>query len=94
MGKFNKNPLFVVQKDTVEEVENFFEYFIKKMGLEPVTRFLEQILSLIMDSVKDYPTFMVVQGWLEQFIQILDGLVGNFDSSFLSFIKQNILRKA
>ncbi|MFZ9001948.1 MAG: hypothetical protein ACO20H_11635 [Bacteriovoracaceae bacterium] len=93
MGKFNKNPLFVVQKDTVEEVENFFEYFFKKFGLEPVFHYFQQILQLLMDSVSDYSTFVAVKSWLDQFVQVMESFLGNFDDSLLGLIKHNLLRK-
>lgn len=94
MSKFNKNPLFVVQKDTVEEVENFFEYFFKKFGLEPLFNYIQQIFQLLMESVSDYPTLMVAKSWLDQFIQALEAILGNFDDSLVGLIKHNLLRKA
>lgn len=94
MGKFNKNPLFVVSKDTVEEVENFFEFFVKKLGLDPLVKFFEQILFTLMEQVKDYSSLLLVQSWLETLIEVMKNFTSTFDDSIFNFVKQNILKKA
>lgn len=75
-----KNPLYVVKGQNVEQAKNFFDMLIKKLELEPVINFLQSMITMLMEQVKSYPTFLLVKSmidqWMAQLIPILQTLSG------------------
>lgn len=78
----NKNPLYVVKGQNVEQAKNIFDMLIKKLDLEPVMRILNQILEFLLSQVKSYPMFAVVKSmidqWMLQLIPLLQQVSGMF----------------
>ncbi|MFP5492635.1 MAG: hypothetical protein ACLGG0_14115 [Bacteriovoracia bacterium] len=75
-----KNPLYVVKGQNVEQAKNFFDMLIKKLELEPVINFLQSMITMLMEQVKSYPTFVLVKNmidqWMAQLMPILQTLSG------------------
>jgi hypothetical protein len=78
----NKNPLYVVKGQNVEQAKNIFDMLIKKLDLEPVMRILNQLLEFLLSQVKSYPMFTVVKSmidqWMLQLIPLLQQVSGMF----------------
>lgn len=78
----NKNPLYVVKGQNVEQAKNLFDMLIKKLDLEPVMRILNQLLEFLLSQVKSYPMFAVVKSlidqWMLQLIPLLQQVSGMF----------------
>lgn len=78
----NKNPLYVVKGQNVEQAKNFFDLLIKKFDLEPVMRILNQIFEFLLSQVKSYPMFVAVKSmidqWMLQLVPLLQNLSGVF----------------
>ena len=78
----NKNPLYVVKGQNVEQAKNIFDMFIKKLDLEPVMRILNQLLEFLLSQVKSYPMFAVVKSmidqWMLQLVPLLQQVSGMF----------------
>jgi hypothetical protein len=68
MSNRAKNPLYVVKNGHVEEAENFMDLLIKKFNLTPVFEILGNILQMLLENVKTYSAFVVVQEFLDFFI--------------------------
>jgi len=81
----NKNPLYVVKGQNVEQAKNFFDLLIKKFDLEPVMRILNQIFEFLLSQVKSYPMFAVVKSmidqWMLQLMPLLQNLSGVFSKA-------------
>lgn len=81
----NKNPLYVVKGQNVEQAKNLFDMLIKKLDLEPVMRILNQIFELLLSQVKSYPMFTVVKSmidqWMLQLMPLLQQLSGVFSKA-------------
>ena len=45
IDKKRKNPLFVVQEGTVVEADGALDFWVKKLGLEPLLNILEKIIT-------------------------------------------------
>lgn len=75
-----KNPLYVVKGQNVEQAKNFFDMLIKKLELEPVINFLQSMITMLLEQVKSYPTFVLVKNmidqWMAQLMPILQTLSG------------------
>ncbi len=78
----NKNPLYVVKGQNVEQAKNLFDMLIKKLDLEPIMRILNQLLEFLLSQVKSYPMFAVVKSmidqWMLQLIPLLQQVSGMF----------------
>ncbi len=78
----NKNPLYVVKGQNVEEAKSFFDMLLKKFDLEPVFNFLQQMLTLLLEQVKSYPMFVIVKTmidqWMAQLMPMLQSVMGMF----------------
>lgn len=68
MSERAKNPLYVVKGDHVEQADNFVDLLIKKFNLAPVMEVLGNILAMLLENVKTYSAFVVVQEFLDFFI--------------------------
>jgi hypothetical protein len=75
-----KNPLYVVKGQNVEQAKNFFDMLIKKLELQPVINFLQSMITMLLEQVKSYPTFVLVKNmidqWMAQLVPILQTLSG------------------
>ena len=78
----NKNPLYVVKGQNVEQAKNLFDMLIKKLDLEPVMRIFNQLLEFLLSQVNSYPTFAVVKSmidqWMLQLMPLLQQVSGMF----------------
>ena len=57
----NKNPLYVVKGKDVQEAKDLFDLVIKKLNLEPVVQFIQTMLKMILENIKNYPTFIAMK---------------------------------
>ncbi len=74
----NKNPLYVVKGKEVQEAKDIFDLVIKKLNLEPVVQFLQNMLKLILENIKSYPTFVAMKNLLDELIVRYFGLIKKF----------------
>jgi hypothetical protein len=78
----NKNPLYVVKGQNVEEAKSVFDMLIKKFDLEPLLRMLSQIFEMLLSQVKSYPMFAMVKSvidqWMAQLMPLLQMAQGFF----------------
>jgi len=74
----NKNPLYVVKGKDVQEAKDIFDLVIKKLNLEPVVQFLQNMLKLILENIKSYPTFVAMKNLLDELIVRYFGLIKKF----------------
>ena len=63
-----KNPLYVVKNNHVEEADNLMDLLIKKFNLAPLFEILGNILQMLLENVRTYSAFLVVQDFLDFFI--------------------------
>lgn len=71
----NKNPLYVVKGDSVQEAKNLFDLVLKKFNLEPAFEMLSSLFKLMLSQVTSYPMFVAVKGWIDQILTKVFGLV-------------------
>jgi mannitol/fructose-specific phosphotransferase system IIA component (Ntr-type) len=74
----NKNPLYVVKGKDVQEAKDIFDLVIKKLNLEPVVQFIQNILKMILENIKNYPTFIAMKNLLDELVVRYFGLVKKF----------------
>jgi hypothetical protein len=74
----NKNPLYVVKGKDVQEAKDIFDLVIKKLNLEPVVQFIQSILKMILENIKNYPTFIAMKNLLDELIVRYFGMVKKF----------------
>jgi hypothetical protein len=74
----NKNPLYVVKGKEVQEAKDVFDLVIKKLNLEPVVQFLQNMLKLILENIKTYPSFVAMKNLLDELIVRYFGLIKKF----------------
>jgi len=74
----NKNPLYVVKGKDVQEAKDIFDLVIKKLNLEPVVQFIQNILKMILENIKSYPTFLAMKNLLDELIVKYFGFVKKF----------------
>jgi hypothetical protein len=74
----NKNPLYVVKGKEVQEAKDVFDLVIKKLNLEPVVQFLQNMLKLILENIKTYPSFVAMKNLLDELVVRYFGLVKKF----------------
>lgn len=80
-NKKNKNPLYVVTNrgQDVQEAENLIDALIKKLGLEETIKTLEGLLGMMLEMVKSYAFFQVVQQWVDQIVATLEKILKMID---------------
>lgn len=71
----NKNPLYVVKGDSVQEAKNLFDLVLKKFNLEPAFEMLSSLFKLLLSQVTSYPMFVAVKSWIDQILTKVFGLV-------------------
>lgn len=74
----NKNPLYVVKGKDVQEAKDIFDLVIKKLNLEPLVQFIQNILKMILENIKNYPTFIAMKNLLDELVVRYFGLVKKF----------------
>lgn len=74
----HKNPLYVVKGKDVQEAKDIFDLVIKKLNLEPVVQFLQNMLKMILENIKSYPTFLAMKNLLDELVLKYFGLVKKF----------------
>ena len=77
----SKNPLYVVTNkgQDVEQAENWLDALIKRLGLEETIKTIEGLLGIMLEMVKSYAFFQVVNQWLDQLINTLEMLLKMID---------------
>ena len=74
----NKNPLYVVKGKDVQEAKDLFDLVIKKLNLEPVVQFIQTMLKMILENIKNYPTFIAMKNLLDELVVRYFGPVKKF----------------
>ena len=74
----NKNPLYVVKGKEVQEAKDIFDLVIKKLNLEPVVQFIQNILQMILENIKTYPSFLAMKSLLDELVARYFSLVKKF----------------
>ena len=74
----NKNPLYVVKGKDVQEAKDVFDLVIKKLNLEPVVQFIQNMLKLVLENIKSYPTFVAMKNFLDELVVRYFGLIKKF----------------
>ena len=90
----NKNPLFVVKENTVEQADNLADFFVKKMKLDPLVNLFTQIFNFLVEQVNNYSSFEVLKNWLDNVVRMLEKIMKRLDQNLVFFIKHNFLNKA
>ena len=63
--KKNKNPLYVVSGQEVEEANGLVDFLVKKLKLEPAINFLNMIFDLLLSQIDSYPVFIAVKEFID-----------------------------
>ena len=74
----NKNPLYVVKGKDVQEAKDVFDLVIKKLNLEPVIQFIQNMLKMILENIKSYPSFVAMKNFLDELVVRYFTLVKRF----------------
>jgi hypothetical protein len=70
MKKKTKNPLYVVKGKDVSEASGVIDLVIKKLNLEPLVMILQNLLKIVLENVKSYPTLVAVKNFLDEFLVV------------------------
>lgn len=73
-----KNPLYVVKGKDVEEASSVFDLVIKKFNLGQVVEFVQNMLKMLLENIKSYPTFVAMKNFLDELIIRYFALVKRF----------------
>jgi len=63
--KKNKNPLYVVSGQEVEEANGLVDFLVKKLKLEPAINFLNMMFELLLSQIDSYPVFIAVKEFID-----------------------------
>jgi hypothetical protein len=74
----SKNPLYVVKGKDVQEASNMFDMIVKKFNLEPLMLFVQNMLKMILENIKSYPTFVALKNFLDELIVRYFGFIKKF----------------
>lgn len=74
----NKNPLYVVKGNNVEQAKNLFDLVLKKFNLEPAFEILTNIMKLMLAQVTSYAGFVAVKSWIDDMISKVFGMVSKY----------------
>lgn len=74
----SKNPLYVVKGKDVQEASGVFDLVMKKFNLEPVVQMIQNLLKMILENIKSYPTFVAMKNFLDELVVRYFGLVKKF----------------
>lgn len=76
----NKNPLYVVKGQNVEQARGLWDLFVKKFDLEPVVKFMMNLFQMLLEQVKNYPALVLVKNmmdeWIAQIVPKLQSFMG------------------
>ncbi len=75
-----KNPLYVVKGTTVHPTENVWDYMVERLNLRPLLNILNELLKVVLNSVKDYPTFLMAKNFVDQIVEKVLSLKLRFQS--------------
>ena len=64
----NKNPLYVVKGQNVEQAKGLWDLFVKKFDLEPVVNFMINFFQMLLEQAKSYPALVLVKNMLDEWI--------------------------
>lgn len=83
----NSNPLYAVTNNgkDIEEVSDYLELIITKLGLTPVVEFLDNLLLSLFEMISSYAVFVAVQAYIDELIQKLESLMEQLDPVWTSF---------
>lgn len=70
-----KNPLYVVKGKDVQEAKHLLDLVLKKFNLEPVVEFIQNMLKMILENIKSYPTFVAMKNLLDELMLKIFSLV-------------------
>lgn len=73
-----KNPLYVVKGKDVHEAHGVFDLVVKKLNLEPVMLFVQNLFKLILENIKNYPTFIAMKNFLDELVVKYFGFIKKF----------------
>jgi hypothetical protein len=81
-----KNPLYVVtnQGKVVEQATGPFDAMIKRFGLEPALKIINNLMEMLLAQVNSFPALVAFNNWLEQTIKSLELFAKRF-APFLFF---------
>lgn len=71
----NKNPLYVVKGNNVQEAKNFVDLILKKFNLEPAVEILTNIFKMLLAQITSYPMLVLVKNMLDQLMIKVFGLI-------------------
>ena len=74
----NKNPLYVVKGNNVEQAKNFLDLIVKKFNLEPMIEVVTNILKLMLSQVTSYSGFVAVKAWFDGLVSKIFGAVTKY----------------
>lgn len=72
MKNKQKNPLYVVKDQNVEQASGVFDFIVKKLNLGPVLNLLQTLLDLLMEQVNSYPMFKVFKDFFDLIVKKLE----------------------
>ncbi len=61
----NKNPLYVVSKNTVQEASGMIDFLIKKLNIEPAIEFFNMLIEMLLEQVNSYPALMAIKEFID-----------------------------
>ena len=64
-----KNPLYVVKGQDVQEAFGVCDLVIKKLNLEPLMLFIENMVKFLLEQIKSYPTFIAIKSFLDELLE-------------------------
>jgi hypothetical protein len=76
----NKNPLYVVKGQDVEEASGFWDLWIKKLNLKPTLAFFQELLKIVLEQIKTYPLLVVIKTMIDQWMQQLINMFQSFSN--------------
>ena len=69
MKNKEKNPLYVVKGNDIEQADNLFDMLVKKLNLEPVVDFFMMIFKMLIDQAQSYTAFLIIKELLDEFLK-------------------------
>jgi hypothetical protein len=67
-----------VKGKDVQEASNMFDMIVKKFNLEPLMLFVQNMLKMILENIKSYPTFVALKNFLDELIVRYFGFIKKF----------------
>jgi hypothetical protein len=71
----NKNPLYVVKGNEVEEANSIVDLVIKKFNLEPAVNILKSIFYLLLEQINNFAMVKAIKAFMDDLIQKMQLLV-------------------